>query len=99
MNRVVPNPMQYGKGDEDAKRPKSVILVPMDKMVVSPQGFYIFTVEQSQFKTSLWLVFMVFLAFFFLLFRVWPEWLRLGVWYVSWYLLCFLVSNHNNILI
>ena len=30
---------------------------------------------------------------FFLLFRVWPEWLRLGVWYLSWYCLVFLVSS------
>ena len=62
-------------------------------MVVTPTGFYIFLLEESSVKTSLWLIFMVFLAFFFLLFRVWPEWLRLGVWYVSWYLLVFLVSQ------
>ena len=93
MNRVVPNPMQYSKGDEDAKKPKSVILVPMNQMMVAPSGFYIFTVEQSSLKTSLWLVFVLFLVMFFLLFRVWPEWLRLGVWYISWYLLVFLVST------
>ena len=93
MGRVIPNPMQYKKGDEDAKKPKSVMLVPLDKMVVTPTGFYIFLLEESSVKTSLWLIFMVFLAFFFLLFRVWPEWLRLGVWYISWYLLVFLVSQ------
>jgi len=93
MGRVIPNPMQYKKGDEDAKKPKSVMLVPLDKMVVTPTGFYIFLLEESSVKTSLWLIFMVFLAFFFLLFRVWPEWLRLGVWYVSWYLLVFLIAT------
>ena len=87
MGRVIPNPMQYKKGDEDAKKPKSVMLVPLKNMVVSPTGFYIFTVEQSSFKASLWLIFFVALIFFFLLFRVWPEWLRLYVWYISWYLL------------
>jgi len=35
----------------------------------------------------------VLLAFFFLLFRVWPEWLRVGVWYVSWYILVFLIGT------
>ena len=43
-------------------------------------------------KTQLWLIFCVFLAFFFLLFRVWPEWLKVGVWYISWYTLVALVS-------
>lgn len=92
MNRVVPNHLMYNREDKDAKKPKSVTLLPMEKMVVNPFGFYIFQVEQGSMKQTLWLVFIVFLIFFFLLFRVWPEWLRLGVWYVSWYLLCFLVS-------
>ena len=93
MNRVIPNPMQYKKGDEDAKRPKSVMLVPLNQMVVTPSGFYIFQVEESSFKTMMTLAFCVFLAFFFLLFRVWPDWLRQVVWYISWYLLVFLVSE------
>ena len=37
------------------------------------------------------LVFAVALIFFFLLFRVWPDWLKQGMWYVSWYTLVFLV--------
>lgn len=39
------------------------------------------------------LVLVVFLAFFFLLFKVWPEWLRVGVYHISWYLLVFLVGT------
>lgn len=93
MNRVVPNHLMYNREDKDAKKPKSVTLLPMEKMVVNPFGFYIFQVEQGSMKQTLWLVFIVFLIFFFLLFRVWPEWLRLGVWYVSWYLLCFLIGT------
>jgi len=30
---------------------------------------------------------------FFLLFRVWPEWLRMVVWYISWYFLVFLIGT------
>ena len=62
-------------------------------MTVTPHGFYIFTLESSGFKQYLWLGLFVFAAFFFLLFRVWPEWLRLGVWYISWYLLVFLIGT------
>lgn len=96
MNRVIPNPQFYRPGEADAKHPKTVILLPMDKMMVGAQGFYIFTVEVGSLKQTLWLMFMVFLVFFFLLFRVWPDWLRLAVWYISWYLLCFLVSSLSS---
>ena len=61
-------------------------------MQVSPTGFYIFQVEVGKVKTQLWLVFCVALAFFFLLFRVWPDWLKQGVWYLSWYTLVFLIG-------
>ena len=91
MNRVVPLRMQYpDPNDPGAKKPKTVEILPMEHMQVSPTGFYIFQVEMGKMKTQLWLVFCVGLAFFFLLFRVWPEWLKLGVWYLSWYTLVFL---------
>ena len=76
----------------EAKKPKIVQKLPPEHMTVTPHGFYIFTLESSGFKQYLWLGIMVGACFFFLLFRVWPEWLRLGVWYISWYLLVFLVS-------
>jgi len=94
MNRVVPNRMQYTKPDDPgAKKPKSCEILPLEHMQVGPTGFYIFQVQEdyAKLRTTLWLVLCVGLAFFFLLFRVWPEWLKLGVWYLSWYTLCFLV--------
>jgi len=93
MYRVIPNRMQYQPNDPAAKKPKSLEILPMEHMAVSPTGFYVFTVEGvGKVKTQLWLVAIVALAFFFLLFKVWPEWLKLGVWYLSWYTLVFLVS-------
>ena len=93
MNRVIPNRMQYpNPNDPGAKKPKSVEILPLEHMVVTPHGFYIFQVEHGKGKTQLWLIAAVALMFFFLLFRVWPEWLKLGVWYLSWYTLVALVS-------
>ena len=94
MNRIIPNRLQYpDPKDPAAKKPKSCEVVPMQHMAVSHTGLYIFTVEGvGKMKTQMWLFLAVFLAFFFLLFRVWPEWLKLGVWYISWYTLVFLVS-------
>jgi hypothetical protein len=37
--------------------------------------------------------FIIFIAFFLLLFKVWPEWLRVGVYYTSWYLIVFLIGT------
>lgn len=96
MNRVIPNRMQYANpNDPGAKKPKSVEVLPMEHMRVDPTGFYIFQVQEENAKsrTALWLVLCVGLAFFFLLFRVWPEWLKLGVWYLSWYTLVFLIAT------
>ena len=39
------------------------------------------------------LVFAAGLVLFFLLFRVWPDWLKQGVWYISWYTLVFLIAT------
>jgi len=66
----------------------------MEHMRVDPTGFYIFQLQEegAKTRTTLWLVLGVALAFFFLLFRVWPEWLKMGVWYLSWYTLVFLIS-------
>jgi len=41
----------------------------------------------------IYLALVVFGLLFFLLFRVWPEWLRIGVWYLSWYLLVLLIGT------
>ena len=93
MNRVIPMRVQYpDPNDPAAKKPKTVEILPLEHMQVSPTGFYIFQVEVGKVKTQLWLVFCVALAFFFLLFRVWPDWLKQGVWYVSWYTLVFLIG-------
>ena len=95
MNRVIPNRMQYSDPqDPGAKKPKSCEILPMEHMRVDPTGFYIFQLQEegAKTRTTLWLVLGVALAFFFLLFRVWPEWLKMGVWYLSWYTLVFLIS-------
>jgi len=60
--------------------------------MVGPTGFYMWVNKESGWKQFIYLGLVVFAAFFILLFKVWPEWLRVGVWYVSWYLLVFLVS-------
>ena len=94
MIPVVPHPNMYGPNSKE-KAPKA--LAPA-KIPVTEGGFYIFNVPKSRKQTYFWLFLMVGLAFFFLLFKVWPDWLRVGVWYVSFYLLVALVSIHPPLL-
>ena len=54
---------------------------------------------ESDLKQKLYLGLAIFLLMFFLLFRVWPEWLRVAVWYVSWYFLVFLVSKNEMLIV
>ena len=77
--------------DPAAKKPRITELIPQEHSRPDATGFYVFQVEESKTKTQLWLFAVVGLMFFFLLFRVWPDWLKQGVWYLSWYTLCFLV--------
>jgi hypothetical protein len=60
--------------------------------VVGAEGKYMFVGEGVGWKQYLYLGLFVGIAFFFLLFKVWPDWLRVGVYYISWYMLVFLVS-------
>lgn len=89
MIPVVPHPNMYGPNSKE-KTPKA--LAPA-KIPVTEGGIYIFNVPKSRSKTYLWLFLMIGMAFFFLLFKVWPDWLRIGVWYVSFYLLCALIGT------
>ena len=48
--------------------------------------------EGRSSSTSIKLVIAVGLCFFFLLFRVWPDWLKQAMWYLSFYTLVFLIG-------
>ena len=61
--------------------------------MVGASGLYMFINEDKGIKQYLMLALVVGLLFFFLLFKVWPEWLRVGVYYVSWYLLVALIGT------
>lgn len=89
MVPVIPHPNLYGQNSKE-KTPKALSVA---KVPVSEGGFYIFNVPKNAGKAYFWLGLMIAIALFFLLFKVWPEWLRIGVWYISFYLLCALIGT------
>jgi len=92
MVRVLPSSKQYAPGDELAKKPKLIEVAPARANVCQAGGFYMLIEKQGGAKQALYLVTAVALAFFFLLFRVWPEWLRIFVFNISYYLLVLLIG-------
>jgi hypothetical protein len=90
--RVCPHKMIYtDPNSKDAKNPKTVQTSP--EQVMGALGMYMFINQDTSWRQYLTLFFVVGLAFFFLLFKVWPEWLRIGVYHLSWYLLVALIGT------
>ena len=96
LRRVVADPDVYmdRNSEEARKKPRYVAIVGDDYQLATSEGFLVFLVPESDFKQKLYLFLTIDSLLFFLMFRVWPEWLRLAVWYISWYFLVFLVSQH-----
>jgi hypothetical protein len=91
LKRVIPARHLYpDPRTKDAQRPKSVEVY--QQQSVGPTGHYILVHKKEQMKTNFYLILVIFLLVFFLLFRVWPEWLRLYMYYASWYMLEFLIG-------
>ena len=91
LRRVIPSKLMYPNPNaKEAEKPKQVDMAPQQG--VSQTGLYIFVMEQSAAKMNFYLVLVVFGLVFFMLYRVWPVWLKLWVYYFSYYTLCFLVS-------
>jgi hypothetical protein len=77
----------------EAAKPKQVQAAPPDQQLIGATGIYMWINREANSWRYVYLALVIVLLMCFLLFRVWPEWLRLGVWYISWYLLVFLVSS------
>lgn len=93
MTRVIPYRQLYpDPRAKEAQKPKQIQSAPADQQIVGATGMYMWINREQSSWRFVYLALVVFGLFFFLLFRVWPEWLRIGVWYVSWYMLVFLIG-------
>jgi hypothetical protein len=70
-----------------------------DYQLATSEGFIVYVITESDFKQKVYLGLAICGLLFLLLFRVWPEWIRIGVWYLSWYFLVLLVSEEAEMLI
>lgn len=58
---------------------------------MTEKGIYMVIEEENRSTTAFYLVLLVFVVIALMCFRLWPVWLKKAIWYVSFYLLVFLV--------
>lgn len=73
------------------KYPKVLVPARPQNIKMTEKGFYTWNVPKSHGKLALFLFLGVMIAIAFLLFNLWPLWLKIGIWYFSFYTLIFLV--------
>lgn len=56
------------------------------------KGFYSWMIPKPRGKLALFLLIGFVIAIAFMLFNLWPMWLKIGIWYCSFYLLIFLMG-------
>jgi hypothetical protein len=57
---------------------------------MSDKGIYIVIEKEAKSNQIFWLAIIAFVVLALMCFRLWPMWLKKGIWYVSFYLLVFL---------
>jgi hypothetical protein len=63
------------------------------KPAFGEKGFYSWNIPKPRGKLAFFLFLGFLLAIAFMLFHLWPLWLKIGIWYFSFYTLIVLVST------
>ncbi len=74
------------------KYPKHVLPMNAANQRMTEKYFYMWNIERSSGKLAFMLILVILLVVAFLLFNIWPLWLKIGLWYFSFYLLMLLVN-------
>ena len=59
---------------------------------MTEKGFYMFNLERSNSKLAILLFAVILIVIAFMLFSIWPLWLKIAIWYVSFYMLVVMVG-------
>lgn len=80
------------KHENEAKLKYPKHLVPSRTQQFTEKGFYSWDVPKPRGKLAFFLFIGVLIAIAFMLFNLWPLWLKIGIWYFSFYTLMFLLG-------
>jgi len=90
---IVPLERHPGFPDELKKKyPKHLNVAGQQNYRISDKGFYMWQLERSTGKLALLLGIGIAIVIAFMLFNIWPLWLKIALWYFSFYTLVFLVG-------
>ena len=62
---------------------------------MTEKGFYMWKIGKPHGKLALFLTLAVIVVIAFMCINIWPMWLKIAIWYVSFYALVFLVYHSN----
>jgi hypothetical protein len=79
---------------EEAKKkwPKNLVPARPDLRKFGEKGFYTWNIPKPKGKLAFFLFIGIIIAIAFMLFNLWPLWLKIGIWYFSFYTLILLVN-------
>lgn len=90
---LIPLDRHLHSPDEAKKKyPKHLVPCAPPKWKMTDKGFYSWNTPKPMKKLTIYLIIGVIIAFAFLCFNIWPLWLKIAIWYFSFYTLVILVS-------
>jgi hypothetical protein len=75
------------------KYPKYLIPARPGASKFTDKGFYTWNVPKPKGKLAFFLFIGIMIVIAFMLFSIWPLWIKIGLWYFSFYTLIFLVRK------
>lgn len=83
----------HGAQDENMKLkyPKHLGPCKPNSWRMTEKGFYSWNTPKPMTKLTIFLIIGIIIAFAFMCFSIWPLWLKIGIWYFSFYTLIILV--------
>ena len=92
MMRLLIPLVKHPNFPDDAKKKWPRHFVFAQAPIIGPKGFYMFQLPKSNSKMIFLLGIGITVVIAFMLFSIWPLWLKIGIWYVSFYTLVALVK-------
>lgn len=91
---------RHAHAQEDAKKKYPKHLGPSRPQAwkMTDKGFYSWNTPKPTKKLAILLVVGIIITFAFMCFSIWPLWLKIGIWYFSFYTLIILVISNNHVI-
>lgn len=87
----------HSENEAKKKYPKHLVPSRMGMRKMTDKGFYSWNTPKPFKKLVILLTLGIIIAIAFMLFSIWPLWLKIAIWYFSFYTLIVLVIKHSHL--